>query len=58
MVRLHHWSDIPPHKIVHDEFTNWGELRGRFFHSFIFLVKYICPLAILIIFLHQLGLLK
>ena len=34
-------------KIVHDEFTNWGELRGRFFHCFIFLVKYICPLAIL-----------
>ena len=49
---------VVPHKIVHDEFTNWGELRGRFFHSFIFLVKYICPLAILIIFLHQLGLLK
>jgi NSS family neurotransmitter:Na+ symporter len=48
---------VVPHKIVHDEFTNWGELRGRFFHCFIFLVKYICPLAILIIFLHQLGLL-
>ena len=46
-----------PHKVVHDEFTNWGELRGRFFHFFIFLVKYVCPLAILIIFLHQLGLL-
>jgi NSS family neurotransmitter:Na+ symporter len=49
---------VLPHKIVHDEFTNWGELRGRFFHSFLFLVKYICPLAILIVFLHQLGLLK
>ena len=49
---------VVPHKIVHDEFTNWGELRGRFFHSYLFLVKYVCPLAILIIFLHQLGLLK
>ena len=47
-----------PHKIVHDEFTNWGELRGRFFHFYLFLVKYVCPLAILVIFLHQLGLLK
>jgi NSS family neurotransmitter:Na+ symporter len=47
-----------PHKIVRDEFTNWGTLRGRFFHLYLFLVKYICPLAILFIFLHQFGLLK
>ena len=47
-----------PHKLVHDEFTNWGTLRGRFFHFYLFLVKYVCPLAILLIFLHQLGLLK
>ena len=46
-----------PHKVVRDEFTNWGTLRGRFFHFYLFLVKYICPLAILFIFLHQLGLL-
>ena len=25
-----------PHKIVHDEFTNWGTLNGRFFHFYIF----------------------
>lgn len=47
-----------PHKIVRDEFTNWGTLRGRFFHLYLFLIKYICPLAILFIFLHQFGLLK
>jgi NSS family neurotransmitter:Na+ symporter len=47
-----------PHQVVHDEFTNWGTLRGRFFHLYLFLVKYICPLAILVIFLHQLGLLN
>ena len=47
-----------PHKVVRDEFTNWGTLRGRFFHFYLFLVKYVCPLAILFIFLHQLGLLK
>ena len=47
-----------PHKLVRDEFTNWGTLRGRFFHLYIFLVKYVCPLAILFIFLHQFGLLR
>ena len=44
------------HKVVRDEFTNWGTLRGRYFHFYIFLVKYVCPLAILFIFLHQFGL--
>ena len=47
-----------PHKMVRDEFTNWGTLHGRYFHFYLFLVKYVCPLAILFIFLHQLGLLK
>ncbi len=47
-----------PHKLVRDEFTNWGTLRGRFFHFYLFLIKYVCPLAILFIFLHQLGLLR
>ena len=46
-----------PHKLVRDEFTNQGTLRvGRFFHLYIFLVRYVCPLCILWIFLHQLGL--
>ena len=45
-----------PHKVVRDEFTNWGTLRGRFFHLYLFLVKYVCPICILFIFLHQFGL--
>ena len=45
-----------PHKIVRDEFTNWGTLRATFFHFFLLLVKYVCPICILFIFLHQLGL--
>lgn len=45
-----------PHKLVRDEFTNWGTLRGRYFHLYLFLVKYVCPLCILFIFLHQFGL--
>lgn len=45
-----------PHKIVRDEFTNWGTLRnGRLFHIYLLLVKYVCPICILFIFLHQLG---
>ena len=44
-----------PHKVVRDEFTNWGTLRGTFFHLYLFLVKYVCPLCILFIFLHQFG---
>ena len=43
------------HKIIHDEITNWGTSNYHFFHLFVFVVKYICPLFILFIFLHQLG---
>ena len=50
-----------PHQIVRNEFTNQGELKSigyvRLFHVYIFLVKYVCPLAILLVFLHQFGLL-
>jgi NSS family neurotransmitter:Na+ symporter len=47
-----------PHKIVRDEFTNMGTLRNAsLFHFYIFLVKYVCPICILFIFLHQFGLL-
>lgn len=45
-----------PHKIVRDEFTNYGTLRGKFFHTYIFCMKYVCPVCILLIFLHQFGL--
>ena len=45
-----------PHKVVREEFTNWGTLRGGFFHVYLFLVKYVCPICILFIFLHQFGL--
>lgn len=44
-----------PHKLVKDEFTNWGTLRSRFFHLYIFCVKYVCPICIMMIFLHQFG---
>ena len=44
-----------PKNIVHEEFTNGGTLRGRFFGIYLFCVRFICPLCILLIFFHQLG---
>ena len=44
-----------PRKVVHDEFTNNGTLSGRLFGLFLFSVRFICPLGILLIFLHQFG---
>lgn len=43
-----------PQQIVKDEFTNWGTVSARFYGVFLFLVRFVCPLAILAIFLHQL----
>ena len=45
-----------PHNLVRDEFTNLGTLRGPLFHVYLFAIKYLCPACILIIFLHQFGL--
>lgn len=46
-----------PKNIVREEFTNQGTLRGRFFNVYLFCVRFICPLAIALIFLHQFKLL-
>lgn len=42
-----------PKNIVKDEFTNWGTLKGTFYGFYLFSVRFICPLLILAIFLHQ-----
>ena len=44
-----------PKRIVKDEFTNSGTLHGHLFGAYLFLVRYVCPIAILVIFLHQFG---
>jgi len=46
-----------PQKVVRDEFTNQETVNRRFFQIFIFAARYICPLGILFVFLHQLGVL-
>jgi len=46
---------IVPKQVVKDEFTNWGTLKGTFFNFFLFTMRFVCPVCILGIFLHQLG---
>lgn len=43
-------------KVVRDQFTNWGTVSTGFYSAYLLLMKYVCPLAILCIFLHQMGL--
>ena len=45
---------VPKHIIV-EELTNQGTLSGRFVSLFLFCVRFVCPVCILLIFLHQLG---
>lgn len=44
-----------PQQIVKDEYTNWGTLRGLLYQAWLFAVRFICPVCILSVFLHQLG---
>ena len=45
-----------PRRIVSEQLTNWGALSTTFYHVFLFLVRFVCPLGIIAIFLRQLGL--
>lgn len=44
-----------PRQVVFDEFTNDGRHNRAFFRIFLFAVRYVCPLAIALVFLHQVG---
>ena len=44
-----------PRQVAHDEFTNWGTHGQRLFPVYLFAVRYVCPLCIVLVFLHQLG---
>ena len=44
-----------PRHILHDEFTNHHTLASTFFRLWLFAVRYVCPTAIIAIFLHKLG---
>jgi len=44
-------------QLLRDEFTNHGTVSVHFFRAYQFAVRFIVPLCILLIFLHQLGVL-
>ncbi|MDD6898084.1 MAG: sodium-dependent transporter [Bacteroidales bacterium] len=46
---------VLPKRIVAHQLTNGGTLKAGFAFVFLFVVKYICPIAIAAIFLHQFG---
>lgn len=48
---------VVPKRIVRDEFTNWGTVRGRFYAVWLFTIRFVSPVCILAVFLHQLGIL-
>ena len=43
-------------QLVQEEFTNNGVLKATFFKAYLFSIRYIVPLCIVLIFLHQFGL--
>lgn len=46
---------VAPRKMVRDELTNWGTLSTGIYKIWLFLVRFIAPVSILVVFLHQLN---
>lgn len=44
-----------PRSLLKDEYTNWGTLKTRGFGLYYNFTRYVCPLLLLLIFLHQMG---
>lgn len=47
---------IAPKKMVKEEFTNWGTVSVAVYKGWLFLVRFVSPTCIAIVFLHQMGL--
>ena len=45
-------------QVVHDEVTNGGTLHAPYCSLFFFVLRYIAPVGIAVIFVNELGLLK
>lgn len=45
-------------QIVKEEVTNYGRLKGSYYPLFRFIIRYISPVAVLLIFLNELGIFK
>lgn len=46
---------VVPRGVVRDEFTNWGTIRGTVFNVWLFMIRFISPVCIAAVFLHQFG---
>lgn len=44
---------VIPRKIVRDEFTNWNTVSGALFGIWLFVIRFVCPVCIGAVFLHQ-----
>ena len=44
-----------PKQVVVSEFTSKGTYSGRFIRVYLILVRFVCPICITLVFLHQLG---
>lgn len=43
-----------PKQVLHDELTNWGTVSGALYGVYLFCVRFVCPVCILLVFLNQL----
>ena len=46
---------VLPRKLIVEEMTNWSTLRSRYLPFFLICVRYVAPICIVLIFLHQFG---
>jgi NSS family neurotransmitter:Na+ symporter len=46
---------LVPKQIVYDQLTNWGSLQSRLVGLYLVSVRFVCPLCIILIFLHRFG---
>lgn len=46
---------IVPQKMVRDEFTNHGTAWTHLYRAYLFMVRFVCPVCIIAVFLHQAG---
>ena len=44
-----------PRNLVGDEITNWNTVNKGIVGVFLFLIRFVCPICIIAIFLHQMG---
>ena len=46
---------VVPRQVVRDEVSNWGTLRSSLYSVWLFIIRFVSPACILLVFLHQMG---